>query len=128
MDVRNCKQCDRIYRYDGFNICSRCRNTNEDEFSTVIEYLYENKHSNIKETSEATGVSIEKITEFIRQGKIETRNFVNMKVQCIQCERTVTKGKICDKCKEEMKTTLKEKVELPQDSGKISIMGRNIRK
>jgi hypothetical protein len=72
MDIRNCKRCGKIYSYTGVEVCPNCLAIEQEDFSKVRDYLYQNPNSTIPEVSEATGVDVRVITRFLREGRIES--------------------------------------------------------
>ena len=81
MDIKNCSRCGKIYAYDGFNICIKCRREDEEDFKKVKEYIGENPGANISEVSEKQ-VDIGKC-QFLRQGRLEVKDEGNL----LDCER-----------------------------------------
>lgn len=73
MSFENCPICGKLFEKHGFyEVCSNCFQKNQNDFSKVRDFLYTNPNKNIMEVAVATGVSIEKIREFIRQGRISS--------------------------------------------------------
>lgn len=108
MDVRNCKVCGRIYKYDGFRICLNCRRLEEETFRKVKEYLYNHPLSTIQVVSEETGVSTQKILSYLREGRLEiAEGNTNLILECERCGVSIRTGKFCDKCQVEMEREFK---------------------
>jgi predicted amidophosphoribosyltransferase len=73
MSFTNCPVCGRLFEKQGFyEVCPNCFVQNQNDFSRVRDYLYSNPNKNILEIANATGVSIETIREFIRQGRLSS--------------------------------------------------------
>lgn len=71
MSYTNCPICGKIFDKQGFyDVCQSCFESNQSDFDKVRDYLYSYSNKNILEVASATGVSVEKISEFIRQGRI----------------------------------------------------------
>lgn len=73
MSYKNCPVCGKLF--DGqalYEVCSDCFEQNQNEFSKVRDYLYANPNKNILEIADATGVSINTIREFMRQGRLNS--------------------------------------------------------
>ncbi|MDF2839535.1 MAG: Flagellar operon protein YvyF [Clostridia bacterium] len=67
----NCPICGKLFEKQGFyEVCQSCFSNNQSEFEKVRDYLYNYSNKNIQEVANATGVSISKINEFIRQGRL----------------------------------------------------------
>lgn len=106
MDIRNCKRCGKIYRYDGFSLCSSCRRNDEVDFKKVKEYIYDFPGANISEVHEATEVDIDKIIGFLREGRLEVAEEGNLLLECERCGVSITTGRFCDKCTSELQSEL----------------------
>lgn len=73
MPYTNCPICGKFFNKKGFyEVCEDCFAKNESDFDKVRDYLYSFSNKNILEVASATGVSIEKIREFIRQGRLSS--------------------------------------------------------
>ncbi|OGO77077.1 MAG: hypothetical protein A2Y23_04790 [Clostridiales bacterium GWB2_37_7] len=67
----NCPICGKLFDKHGFyEVCQNCFSQNETDFDKVRDYLYNNPNKNILEVAGATGVPLEKIREFLRQGRL----------------------------------------------------------
>ncbi|QUH19025.1 TIGR03826 family flagellar region protein [Alkaliphilus sp. B6464] len=125
MDLRNCKKCGRVFAYIASEVCSRCANSDEDDFKKVKEYLYDNPGATIVEVSEETGVDEKKILRYLRESRIEIREEDNLLLDCERCGAPIRSGRFCDPCiismKKEFTAVLKPKAEQPKinDLGKL---------
>ncbi|SES84159.1 flagellar operon protein TIGR03826 [Natronincola peptidivorans] len=106
MELRNCVSCNRTFAYNGSDLCSRCGNTDEDDFKKVKEYLYDNPGASIIEVSEATDVSEKKILRFLRENRIEIKEEDNMLLDCERCGASIRSGRFCDSCAGDLKKEL----------------------
>ncbi|RKD32325.1 TIGR03826 family flagellar region protein [Thermohalobacter berrensis] len=133
MNVRNCAKCGKIYAYDGFSLCPRCRRQEEEDFKKVKEYLYDNPGADIKEVSQETGVSTKKILRYLREGKLELKDESNFILDCERCGTPIKTGRYCDKCATELQKELKNAVSIPKKedtryTGKMYVANRHNRK
>lgn len=106
MTIVNCKQCGKIFNYDGSKVCPKCRREENDNFQKVKEYLYKNPGSSTQEVSDETEVPVAKIIEYLRQGKLEVKGEGNMILECERCGVPIASGRYCDKCIKDMQDTL----------------------
>ena len=51
MDVRNCKNCGKLFQFVGKPICPACNKKLEDKFFEVRDYIYENPTANMGKVS-----------------------------------------------------------------------------
>lgn len=71
MSYINCPICGKLFNKQGFyEVCSDCFTKNESDFDKVRDYLYRFANKNIFEVASATGVSVDKIRDFINQGRV----------------------------------------------------------
>lgn len=108
MDLKNCRKCNRMYGYDGIDLCPKCRNDDSGDLRIVKDYLYDNPKATIKSVSENTEVSHSKILKFLREEKIEiAEGSENMILDCERCGKAIRSGRYCDKCVNELKSEFK---------------------
>ena len=91
MDVRNCRQCGKLYNYIGGsyrNLCPSCIKQLEDKFVEIKEYIRDNKVASISEISD----------------KFEVSTKIGLQCEC--CGATIKTGRYCDKCKGTMANKL----------------------
>lgn len=58
MNLGNCPRCGKLYALNFRDVCSNCIKEIEKEYQICVDYLRENKGTNIQELSDATEVSI----------------------------------------------------------------------
>ena len=72
MDVRNCRNCGRLFNYiGGPNICQACRDEAEKKFANVKEYIQDNPRSSMQEISDANDVTTNQIRQWIREERLQ---------------------------------------------------------
>lgn len=106
VNVRNCRSCGKIYQYDGFNVCHSCRKDAIEDFKKVKEYIYEYPGANISEVHEGTEVGVDKIIEFLKEGRLEIAEGGNLILECENCGVSITTGRFCDKCTSQLQREL----------------------
>ena len=73
MDVRNCRQCGKLYNYIGGsyrNLCPSCIKQLEDKFMEIKEYIRDNKVASISEISDKFEVSTKQIEQWVREERL----------------------------------------------------------
>lgn len=109
MDIRNCKNCGRLFNYIGKNLCPECLKAKNDEFTVVKEYVRNNPAAGIAEVSEATEVSVKQIREWIREERlILTEASATAGINCESCGRPIRTGRFCPPCKVQMTRSLSQ--------------------
>lgn len=107
MEIKNCKRCGRMYNYiTGAPICDQCKQKEEDDFQKVKKYIYDNRGAAMKDVSEACEVSIEKITRFLKDGRLEIKEGTNIILECENCSRPITTGRYCQECSKKLEREL----------------------
>ncbi|OON95698.1 MAG: hypothetical protein ATN36_00910 [Epulopiscium sp. Nele67-Bin005] len=69
--MKLCRGCTELFPYKGGKqICNVCRKIEEEQFTKIREYIRTNPKSTFMGCSEETGVPLEKIEEFINEGRL----------------------------------------------------------
>ena len=116
MDVRNCRNCGRLFNYigGGFNICPACREEAEKKFQTVKEYIRENPKATIQEISDDNEVTTNQIRQWIREERLQFTDDSPIGIECENCGATIRTGRFCDNCKNNMANVLSKSIEKPK--------------
>ncbi|ASA26525.1 TIGR03826 family flagellar region protein [Paenibacillus donghaensis] len=106
MNLDNCPRCGRLYVKNIMDLCQPCIKDLEHEYEICVNYLRENRGTNIQELSDATDISIKEITRFIREGRISIANAPNMMYPCEVCGTLIRDGHMCDNCRSRLRKDL----------------------
>ncbi len=116
MEVRNCRNCGRLFNYlGGMNICPACREIVEEKFQQVKEYIRTNPQANIQEIADDNEVSTSQIRQWIREERLQFADDSPVGIECEGCGATIKTGKYCDSCKTNMANILKNSINKPKD-------------
>lgn len=108
MNVRNCPRCGKMFRpLSGRRICPDCVKADLEEFHSVRDYLRDHPGANIFEVTEATGVPVRKIQEYIREGRLVVSESADWGVTCENCGAPVKTGRLCPECTEKLAKEIK---------------------
>ena len=114
MDVRNCRNCGRMFNYlGGPAICPICRDSAEKEYEKVRDYIRDNPHSNIQKISDDCEVTVQQINQWVREERLEFSKDSPVMLTCENCGATVRTGRYCEKCKNSMANNLNEAFRKP---------------
>lgn len=103
MNVRNCRNCGRIFNYvAGPALCPHCREELEKKFQQVKEYIENHKGVGIQEVAEECDVSPNQIHQWLREERLELVEGSGISLQCESCGAPITSGRLCEKCKREV--------------------------
>lgn len=103
MDVRNCKDCGRMFNYvSGPPLCPACMKKMENKFVEVKEYIYDNPKCGLQEVSEVNEVPIPIIKKWIREERLSFSEDSAIGIECENCGKTIRTGRYCESCKGKM--------------------------
>lgn len=107
MDVRNCRNCGRMFNYlGGPSICPVCKKETEDKFNQVKEYIRNNPGATINQISEENEVSVQQINQWVREERLEFAKDSPIGLNCEKCGASIRTGRFCEKCKNNMATAM----------------------
>lgn len=114
----NCEKCGRMFQTIGsVKLCSKCRNTDDEMYKVVREFIYDNPGATVPEVAEATDVPERKILAFLKEGRLETVGD-SMLIECEKCGAPIRSGKMCEKCNRELAMGLRDLAKkMQQDLG-----------
>lgn len=102
MEVRNCRQCGRLYNYIGGsyrNLCPNCIKELEDKFVKVKEYIRDHVSANMSQISEDCDVSTKQLEQWIREERLCFADDSPIGLECECCGTTIKTGRFCENCK-----------------------------
>lgn len=102
MDVRNCKQCGRLFNYIGGSysrLCPDCIAKLEDKFQQVKEYIESNRAVSMHEVCEVCDVSSKQVEQWVREERLVFAEDSAIGVSCEICGATIKSGRYCENCK-----------------------------
>ncbi len=121
MDVRNCRNCGKLFNYlGGTPICPSCQQALEEKFEQVKEYVYDNPNANIQKVADDNDVSVPQIKQWIREERLEFSESSAVGLACEKCGAMIRTGRFCPRCRELMTNRLGEMYkEKPQKINKV---------
>ncbi len=105
MEVRNCKNCGRLFNYMGAGsskICPACAQALEEVFNNVKKYIEENPGANIDIISKECDVSVQQLTQWVRQERLTFSEDSPITVECESCGKPIRSGRFCEECSNRM--------------------------
>ena len=102
MVATNCPRCGKVFMKSFEAICKNCSKELEAQYEDVRAYVKENPKRSIKEVSDATGVSVKRILQYVRDGKLEASAGIQSDVTCSRCNTPILTGRMCTTCILEM--------------------------
>ncbi len=108
MNVRNCRNCGRIFNYiTGTIICPACRSQLEEKFQEVKKYIQEHRGVGISQVAEACDVEPQIIQQWLRDERLEVTEDSAIFLNCEKCGAPIRSGRYCDKCRAEVTNALR---------------------
>jgi flagellar operon protein (TIGR03826 family) len=95
--LSNCPKCGKLF-IRVREICDDCYEKQEEDYQKVSSYLWDHPGCNIQELSNATGVSVSQIRQFILANRIIISQFKNLSYPCDTCGKMIKEGKTCPSC------------------------------
>jgi len=99
-ELRTCKTCGNVFLYNKFGkaICPNCLAKEDQDFDAVKDYILEHPSSTIQVVSTATKVRINRIREFLREGRLVIPDSSPIFLNCEICSAPIKYGRICRSC------------------------------
>lgn len=114
MDVRNCRNCKRLFNYlGGTPICPECEKELEEKFHIVKEYVRSNPKVAIATVAEENGVSVKQIKQWVREERLEFSADSQIGLECESCGTLIRTGRFCEACKDKMTSEMENAVRKP---------------
>lgn len=115
MEVRNCKNCDRLFNYMGGKpICQLCKESLEDKFKEVKDYINSHPKVSVQQAAEDNDVSVKQIKQWIREERLILSEPSPDGITCEHCGQPICSGRFCEKCKASMANTLGSAIDKPK--------------
>jgi flagellar operon protein (TIGR03826 family) len=102
LNVDNCHRCGKIYVKNNYGMCGHCIKDIDLQYEKCLKYLREYRTCTITELSEATDVSSNQITKFIREGRISIKGNANMSYDCEVCGTSIRVHTMCEPCRSKL--------------------------
>lgn len=114
MDVRNCKECGRLFNYlNGKPICPACKQKLEEKFAQVKAYIRENGGATINQVAEDNDVEIKQIKQWVREERLVFSSDSPLSIECESCGAPIKSGRFCVECMGKVTDNLKSAINKP---------------
>lgn len=98
-EIRYCKGCRKIFQYvSGPVLCPVCKKIDDEEYEKVRTFLRDFPGANMREVSDNTGVSPNKISRWLRDGRLEVSEDSPVALNCEKCGVRIRSGRFCVEC------------------------------
>jgi hypothetical protein len=103
--VVNCPRCGRLSSVLVRGQCGHCLREEHEQLRTVQGLLAERGPLSAEEISRETGVPVERVLRWLREGRLVTSGDV---VRCRRCGRPVRLGVLCSVCRVELAVAIRQ--------------------
>jgi flagellar operon protein (TIGR03826 family) len=103
MNLTNCQECGKVFASAGSKVCPNCRQSEEEKFKLVKDYLWDHPNSTVPAVSEATGVEEKTIIKFIKEDRLQSEGLdIDYSLECKICGIEIESGIYCDSCRNKL--------------------------
>lgn len=103
MKLINCKECGKLFSSTGKKVCPDCRQSEEEKFEKVKDYLWDNPNSTALKVAKETGVEKELIIKFMREDRLAAEGLlIDYTLKCKRCAKEIKSGIFCKSCRAKM--------------------------
>ena len=115
MDVKNCKNCGRLFNYiAGPPYCPACRDDLEKKFQKAKEFIRNTAHCTVQMVSEECEIPENLIKQWVREERLVFTDGMAAGITCENCGEPIVTGRFCVKCKNEMMSGLNDAIRKPE--------------
>lgn len=130
MALKSCPNCKKIFNttISSQKVCGDCVKIDEENFEKVRTFVKENPGADINETSRETGVSVTQITNYLKDGRLESSTQSLSVLTCEKCMKKIQSGRYCPECANALTSAFKAASEVkPKEENKditVKMRGR----
>jgi len=113
-ELANCANCGELFVRMTRPICQKCFQVEEEKFQRVYNFIKKrvNREATITEIVAGTGVEEDLIIKFVKENRLRTSQFPNLAYPCDRCGKSITEGKICSSCSQDLARDLEREDEI----------------
>lgn len=121
-EIRYCKICRKMFQYvSGPVYCHLCRKLDDEEFEKVRTFLRDFPGANMREVTDNTGVSPNKISRWLKEERLEVSDSSPIALNCENCGIRIRSGRFCVGCSKNLASEMMNVgKELKQNLGETS--------
>ena len=114
MNVRNCKNCGRLFNYiAGPPICPECKDQIEKKFQQAKEFVRNTAHATVAMVAEEVDVPEQQVKQWIREERLVFADSAIAGIACEVCGEPISTGRFCAKCKNQVMNDLNGAIKRP---------------
>ncbi len=113
-NVKQCRQCNKIFQSFGAEICPECASEQDKAFNVIKNYLYEHQDANVMDIVNETGIDERTVLGFLREGRLAADGAPTI-LTCEECGVSINSGTRCSRCQRIMESLLGEEKRIKAD-------------
>ncbi len=114
MNVRNCKNCGRLFNYiAGPPICPECKDQIEKKFQQAKEFVRNTAHATVSMVAEEVDVPEQQVKQWIREERLVFSDSAIAGIACEVCGEPISTGRFCAKGKNQVMNDLNGAIKRP---------------
>lgn len=120
LEIGRCEICGGVLRDPGLGIyvCTQCGHEKMSEFGKIKKHIEENGASTALQISEGTGISVNRIERYLREGRIEIPEGSEIFIPCLKCNTEIRYGRYCPACASQLAKQFQSAI-LPTEIGEV---------
>ncbi|MGI5911529.1 MAG: hypothetical protein ACOX6E_02970 [Syntrophomonadaceae bacterium] len=112
-NLKNCSICGRLFAYQGRDVCSKCLEKEDSDYTIVRNYVRDHPGVSVVQVAEHTKIEEEKILKFLREGRLINRNMGEV-ISCARCGKNIYSGKYCPECLQQLDKQIQKIISSPR--------------
>ncbi|MGN0161846.1 MAG: FeoC-like transcriptional regulator [Lachnospiraceae bacterium] len=109
MEVRNCRNCGKLFNYIGGSyrsLCPACIDKLEEKFQEVKAYVEDNRGVTMNDLTQRFEVDARQIEKWVREERLCFAEDSPIGIGCEKCGKMIKTGKYCPACAQEMENLM----------------------
>ena len=106
--VANCPGCGRVFQRNLRNMCMDCIKSIDDEFEACYRFMLYNRRATTEQLRQATGVSQQRITQWMKDHRLSAADFPNLTYSCNSCGAPIRQHHLCLPCSSRLTRDIRE--------------------
>ncbi|UJF31200.1 flagellar protein [Paenibacillus hexagrammi] len=98
LKVANCPRCGKVYQKNLRNQCQDCSREMDMALSSSLQFLQKNYKATSEQVSIETGVQLQQVHTWMKEGKLLLSDYPNLSYPCELCTQPIRKHKMCVDC------------------------------
>lgn len=111
-EAKVCVRCKRMFTYLGYGhfYCPACKIADDEDFKKVRDYIFDHGTASAVEVSENTGVRLENIHQYLREGRLEIPENSPIFIKCEMCSTDIRSGRLCPDCASKLNSAMRKQL------------------